>query len=90
VRAASGVRDPSNPAYIAGKYSLQCLCQLFVAHPNFNLTGHVVQVTDFFQLKISGLFTQTPALIITLIFEKNNNFFAEKCDHNIAPSYIAT
>jgi hypothetical protein len=24
-------------------------------------------------------------LIITLVFEKNGNFFAENCDHNIDP-----
>jgi hypothetical protein len=38
--------------------------------------------------KILAFLAQTTAsfcknLIITLVFEKNGNFFAENCDHNI-------
>jgi hypothetical protein len=40
--------------------------------------------------KKKAFFAQTTAsycknLIITLFFEKNANFFAENCDHNIDP-----
>jgi hypothetical protein len=44
VRAAASIKDPTNHAYSSGKYSLQCLCQLFIAHPNFNFSNHIVQV----------------------------------------------
>ena len=45
VRAAASIRDAASQVYLSGLYSLQCLCQLFVAHPNFNFTNHVVQVS---------------------------------------------
>ena len=48
VRAAASIKDPENHIYNSGQYSLKCLCELFIAHPNFNFTNHVVQVCKLF------------------------------------------
>jgi hypothetical protein len=66
-------------------------------HPldeNFGESGTDVMIFKIFSLKNSAkklaFLTQNKAklcknLIITLVFEKNANFFAENCDHNIGP-----